>query len=88
MKNTMHLLTAAKEAGLEPVLDPPPMNVLGLMMKRPDAVCRALKKSGWLVSIANNPRCLRMVIMPHITKAHVDRFVPELVRVSRKNGEL
>lgn len=84
MNNTEYLLNEAKKIGFEPVLDPPPMNILCLKTKRPEKICSELMRRGWVASVAVNPRSLRLVIMPHVTRTSIDNFIPELKRAYKQ----
>ena len=44
---------------------------------------RAMSGAGWKVSKARYPCALRLVIMPHVTRAVIDDFVPALENVCR-----
>jgi tyrosine decarboxylase/aspartate 1-decarboxylase len=88
MGNTYYLRDRIVEMGLKPVLDPPPMNILGVRVKNLERVYNELAQAGWFVSAANNPRCLRLVVMPHITRASVDNFAARLEKTCRRAGAL
>lgn len=88
LRATDRLARGAREAGLRLALDPPPLNVLGFLMEDPVRVQRELAREGWQVSSAYNPRCTRVVVMPHVTEKAVDAFLPRLVAAARKFGEL
>ena len=80
MEVTHHAATEATRMGLELVTEPV-MNVLGIYMphgKEPASVQAALKKKNWMVSVAENPKCLRLVIMPHVKKENIDGLFIDL----------
>jgi tyrosine decarboxylase/aspartate 1-decarboxylase len=64
------------------------MNVLGIKMNNPQSVQAELAKRNWYVSKSRYPSCLRIVVMPHVTKTVIDNFLPEFESVCRALGEL
>lgn len=86
MKNTRLIVKRAREARIEPAIEPV-MNVVAFPFKDVEAVQRALDAKGWRVSTARNPPALRVVVMPHITPKAAHAFVDELVAVGRRLGE-
>jgi len=88
MENTEHLRDRVIELGLEPVLDPPPMNILGVHIRQLDALYGELIRNKWFVSAANNPKCLRLVVMPHVSRDSIDAFIVQLEKACKKVGEL
>ncbi len=80
MDTTYHAATRARELGLELVKEPV-MNVLGIHLpegKEPEQVQALLKQRGWMVSRVEDPKCIRLVVMPHVEKRHVDLLFKEL----------
>ncbi len=80
MEVTHYAAARAVEMGLELVTEPV-MNVLGIYLpegKEPAAVQATLKKKNWMVSVAENPKCLRLVIMPHVKKENIDSLFIDL----------
>ncbi|MEW6070563.1 MAG: tyrosine decarboxylase MfnA, partial [Candidatus Thermoplasmatota archaeon] len=72
-----------KELGLELAIEPV-LNIVGIKLKNVDKVVKELAKRKWYVSKARNPKCLRIVVMPHVTKKVIDKFIPELEDVCKK----
>jgi len=85
MKNTRAIVERAREAGMEPVIDPI-MNIAAFPHRDVEAVQRALEKKGWRVSTSRNPPALRIVVMPHITARAAAAFADDLVAVCGKSG--
>ncbi|HYS72194.1 MAG TPA: tyrosine decarboxylase MfnA [Thermoplasmata archaeon] len=83
MRNTRTILKRAREAGIEPVVEPT-MNVLAFRVRDVEAVQRALDARGWKVSTSRNPPALRIVVMPHITARATASFARDLVTECRK----
>ena len=86
VKNCMHLtLKLAKEAqkikGLS-IVAQPTMNVLGLKSNTLDIrrVTEELRLRKWAVSLF--PHHIRIVVMPHIKKQHIEQFLEDLNRIA------
>ena len=76
-----------EELGLELAIKPI-MNVIGVKMQHPAKVQRELAKLNWFVSKGRYPKCVRFVLMPHVTRAAIDEFLPVFEKVCRASGEL
>ena len=87
MKATELIARRAEEAGLESAIKPV-MNVLGIVMKDIEGVQRLLERHGWRTSKARHPRCLRIVVMPHISLKAAEAFSEDLVEACRKLDQL
>ena len=85
MKNTRLIVERAREAGIEPVIEPV-VNIAAFPLRDVEAVQRALEKKGWRVSTSRNPPALRIVVMPHITARSAAAFADDLVAVCGKSG--
>ncbi len=84
MALTDHLVAGAKAIGVEPVLEPI-MNVVALEAEpSPEKVRSELMKRGWLVSITQDPRALRLILMPHATRDNIDLLLDDLAAVMRQ----
>jgi tyrosine decarboxylase/aspartate 1-decarboxylase len=86
VKNCMHLtLKLAKEIqrikGLS-IVTQPTMNILGLKSNTLDIrrVAEELRLGKWAVSLF--PHHIRIVIMPHIKKQHIEQFLEDLNRIA------
>jgi tyrosine decarboxylase/aspartate 1-decarboxylase len=77
MENTIYLTKKAKEYGIESVIEPI-MNIVALKDENPKETCLKLRKLGWYVSICKCVNALRIVVMPHIKKEHIDEFIEAL----------
>jgi len=86
MKNTSAIVERAREAGIEPVIEPV-VNIAAFPLRDVEAAQRALEKKGWRVSTSRNPPALRVVVMPHITAEGAAAFADDLVSLCRKLGE-
>ncbi|UCF13387.1 MAG: tyrosine decarboxylase MfnA [Thermoplasmatales archaeon] len=66
----------------------PTMNVLGIKLKKLPEVINKLSKYGWKVNKIDHLSCIRIVIMPQITKKIIDKFIPILRKTCEEVGEL
>jgi tyrosine decarboxylase/aspartate 1-decarboxylase len=87
MNNTNYLVSRMEELGLEVVIKPI-MNVVGVKMHHPAKVQQKLAKLNWFVSKGRFPNCIRFVLMPHVTRAAIDEFLPAFEKVCKTSGEL
>ncbi len=87
MDVTFYLSKRFKEIGLSLPIEPE-MNVVCAKVKNPDRIVRMLDKKGWKISKTRKPKCIRIVVMPHVTRKVVEDFIPDLEKVCRKLGEI
>ena len=87
MENTEYLLSRVTELGLEPAIKPV-LNVIGIKMKNAEKIQKELAKIDWFVSKGRYPECIKIVIMPHVTRLVIDEFIPVFQNVCRAQGEL
>jgi len=57
-------------------------------VKHPALVVEALEEQGWWTSVAAHPRALRLVLMPHVTRARAREFARDLRLVCERLGEI
>ncbi len=77
MENTMYLAKEVKRIGLNMPIDPV-VNICGILVDDPPRMREELDKMNWKVSLSRHPDCLRVVVMPHVTKEIIDSFVKDL----------
>ena len=87
MQNTNYLVKRIKEIGLELAMEPI-MNIVAIKMNAPEKILAELDNLGWKASMTSFPKCLRITVMPHVTRKVVDEFMPDLERVSREMREI
>jgi tyrosine decarboxylase/aspartate 1-decarboxylase len=87
MENTKFIAKRAVELGFELVMEPM-VNIVAIKLKQTDAVVSELKKQDWYVSKGRFPPCLRIVVMPHVTRKVINEFLPVLEKTCRALGEL
>ena len=66
----------------------PTMNVLGVKLKKLPEVVNNLSEYGWKVNRIDHLSCIRIVIMPQITKKIIDEFIPVFRKTCEEVGEL
>jgi tyrosine decarboxylase/aspartate 1-decarboxylase len=82
MDKTHYLVKKAKNLGFKPVIDPV-LNIVALKDDNPEETCLKLRKMGWFVSICKCVKALRIIIMPHVEKEHIDKFLGALGSVKK-----
>jgi tyrosine decarboxylase/aspartate 1-decarboxylase len=87
MDTTVYLTKRFREIGFEVPIEPV-MNIVCIKIKEPEKVQAELSELRWMVSLTREPKCLRIVVMPHVTLKIVDEFLPDLEKVCRKLKEL
>jgi tyrosine decarboxylase/aspartate 1-decarboxylase len=91
IENCMNLTryTAAKiqEMGLHLVTEPM-LNVIGVKLKHVAEISDALTREGWKINRMVHLSSIRIVLMPQITKQHIDKFLPVLEKCCKEVGEL
>ncbi len=87
MNTTYYAEDCIQEIGLD-LATKPTMNVLGIKIKNPFKVTRALTKYGWKVNIMDRLSCIRLVLMPHVSKNTINEFIPDLKKACFEVGEL
>ena len=80
MKLTIYTEKELIKMGLKPIIKPT-MNVIGVKIKNLNEVHKNLSKKGWKVNKIERISCLRIVLMPHITKKNIDEFLYKLKKV-------
>ncbi len=86
MNITADFVAGASRVGFEPVIKPV-MNIVSLVVPEPHRVREVLREEfGWHVSISRNPKALRLVIMPHVTRENMELFLQDLVLVVKDMG--
>lgn len=80
MDLTRYLVKRVQALGIQPVIDPV-MNVVTLDVPHPTALrARLSREYDWHVSITQEPKALRLVIMPHLNIETIDLFLADLER--------
>jgi glutamate/tyrosine decarboxylase-like PLP-dependent enzyme len=87
MEVTQYTERRIRELGL-PLVMKPTMNVIGVKLKKPGHVVDRLSKKGWRVNKVERLSCIRLVLMPQITKQIIDEFIPVMKKTCEEVGEL
>ena len=87
METTRYAQQRIIELGLH-LVTKPTMNVLGIRLKKPGQVAKKLSVYGWRVNKVERLFCMRIVMMPQITKKIIDEFIPVLKKTCKAVGEL
>jgi len=87
MNVTKYTQQKISEIGLNLVTEPT-LNVLGVKLKNLNEVFSNLLYYGWRVNKIERLSCIRIVVMPQITKKIIDEFIPVLKKVCNKVGEI
>ncbi len=56
----------------------PTLNILGFRSKNTKALAEALRGRGWYISYVPRYDCIRIVVMPHVKRRHVDAFLKDV----------
>ncbi|CAB3289657.1 L-tyrosine/L-aspartate decarboxylase [Methanocaldococcus lauensis] len=83
MENTLYFYKKLKENSFNPVIEPV-LNIITIEDEDYIETCKKLREKGIYVSICSCVNALRIVIMPHIKKEHIDNFIEMLKSVKRK----
>jgi tyrosine decarboxylase/aspartate 1-decarboxylase len=76
-----------EELGLS-LVTRPTMNIIGVKLKKPGQIVKKLSEKGWRVNKVERLSCIRLVLMPQITKKIIDEFIPVLKKTCEEVGEL
>jgi len=87
MTNTEYLVEKIKEIGLELVIKPV-MNVVGIKLDNLDDIVDSLAMKGWFVNRISHLCCMRVVLMPHVSRQIIDDFIVDLEKICRSVGEI
>lgn len=82
MRVTRFLASELKRCGFELVTEPQ-LNIVAFNSPDmpPEALAHELESRGWSVSISSYPPAVRIVLMPHIKKEHIEAFMEDLTRI-------
>lgn len=87
MEATEYLCERVGELGMTLAIKPI-MNIVGIKVTNPERIIKKLSRKNWKISMAKEPECLRIVVMPHVTKKVINKFIPDLEAVCRKMGAI
>jgi len=81
---TMQLVKGIEQIDGIDVVTEPVMNVVGIKsdVMAVEAIAQKLRQKGWAISLFSN--YLRLVVMPHVTTSHIERFLKDLKEIMEK----
>ncbi len=82
VNNTFYLYKKLKENSYKPLIKPV-MNIINIEDENYKETCLKLREKGYYVSICKNANALRLVIMPHIEREHIDNFIDILNSIKK-----
>ncbi len=85
MENTEYIVKRAEEYGLN-ILAPPEMNIVNIQMKNVKKAKQILVKRGWGISINPKYESIRVVLMPHVNKDVIEKFLKDLKNIKKDYG--
>ena len=79
MELTYFLADGIKKAGFE-LVSPPQLNIVAFRSKNisVDEIAHHLEDKGWAVSMASCPDSIRIIVMPHLKREHIEEFLVDL----------
>jgi tyrosine decarboxylase/aspartate 1-decarboxylase len=81
MEKTFYMTGLLEEAGVE--YFKPELNIVAIKTNEAFKVAKKLAKIGWFVGIDEENGTIRCVIMPHVSKRMINKFVLDLKRVMK-----
>ena len=84
MENAVWLTNLLDEAGIE--YFEPELNLVAIKVKDVFYVANELKKMGWYVGMDEENGIIRVVVMPHVSKEMINKFVKDLEKVIKWKG--
>jgi tyrosine decarboxylase/aspartate 1-decarboxylase len=79
MRNTKRLQSGVEKLGFRLVVEPT-LNILAFRGENTKALAERLQGAGWFVSYVPRLDCIRIVVMPHVKRKHIDAFLTDLSR--------
>ena len=86
MDDTDYFCKKIKDLGLTLYIEPV-MNVVAVKLKNPSKVAKLLTEEGWKVNLMKRLGCIRIVVMPHVTRKVINDFIPVFKKACIKAGE-
>jgi tyrosine decarboxylase/aspartate 1-decarboxylase len=87
MNNTFYTVKRIKEIGLTLIIEPT-INVIAIKLKNPAKIVDLLTKQGYKINKMDRFSAARIVVMPHVTKQVIDKFIPVFEKTCKKAGEI
>ncbi|RKZ01918.1 MAG: tyrosine decarboxylase MfnA [Candidatus Hydrothermota bacterium] len=86
MELTLWFVEKVKSLDFIDIVVPPVMNIVGIKTEGVEiqAVAQKLRAKGWAIALF--PSHIRIVIMPHVRKSHLEKFLNDLQEVIKSLG--
>ena len=87
MENTKYLAKRIDEIKGLKLATNPVINVVGITTESGDSICQIdeeLRKKNWMVGKFEDFNLIRVVIMPHVQKSHLQNFIEDLEKIVEK----
>lgn len=87
MKNTQYLVKRISEIKGIKIVAKPVMNVVGITTESGESICKIdeeLRKKKWMLGKFVDLNLIRAVIMPHVQKPHLSKFIEDLENILKK----
>ncbi len=81
MRNTKRLCKGVETLGFR-LLAAPTLNILAFRSSNTKVLADRLSHCGWFISYVPRLDCIRIVVMPHIKRKHIDAFLADLSRLT------
>ncbi len=82
MENTIYLYEELSKTHDVSVIQKPTLNIIGFKINSNHRlIINILRQYGWSISVF--PTHIRLVIMPHIRRKHIDRFLKDLQTIMK-----
>jgi tyrosine decarboxylase/aspartate 1-decarboxylase len=81
MRNTRRLRRGVERLGLGLVVEPS-LNILAFRSSDTKVLAEKLRGNGWFVSYVPRLDCIRVIVMPHVKRRHVDAFLSDLRKLT------
>ena len=87
MESTEYMINRVAKIDGVKIAVKPEMNVVGLTTENGESICEIddeLRAKNWMLGKFLNINLIRVVIMPHVTKTHLERFCDDLEEIVKK----
>ncbi|MFX1419302.1 MAG: tyrosine decarboxylase MfnA [Promethearchaeota archaeon] len=87
MENTQYLAKCINEIKGLKLATNPVMNVVGITTENSDSICKIdekLRKKNWMVGKFEDFNLIRIVVMPHVQKIHLQNFINDLEKIVKE----
>ncbi|MEA3255356.1 MAG: tyrosine decarboxylase MfnA [Candidatus Altiarchaeota archaeon] len=86
MENTGFLCNELKNIPHVGLVTEPEMNIVGIKIPDMERVTRELRGFGWRIAVNRDVGCIRVAVMPHVTREVILEFLGDLKVILRKSG--